>query len=408
MAIYNYTGLEANGTATKGILEADSAKGVRAHLRSLDLTPVSVEQVTRKIKNNPLQKFASYRLRLARADLCLFTRQLATLLAAGMPVEEALQACAEQTDKAKVAEVILGVRSKVLEGHSLAHGLKEYPRAFSQLYTATVGSGEESGHLDQILERLADHLERQHAMTMKIQQALLYPAIMSCISILIVIFLLIFVVPKMIGVFSGSGQELPLITQVLLGISSGVQHFGIYVLGIATIAGIVLNWLLRKNLKLRTAFHKLLLLLPLIGKTIKKINTARFSRTMGILSNASVAILDAMTTANQLVRNIPIATAIQTAINDVREGSKISLALKRSKYFSPMSIHLIASGEASGKLETMLERSAQVQEQEVTRFLDILLTLFEPILILIMGSVVLFIVLAILLPIFTLNQLVGL
>lgn len=408
MTAFSYTALSANGKEIKGVLEADSAKQVRQQLRAKGLLPITVLTVSdekKSIKN--LMHETVRKVRISKADLTLITRQFATLLQAGMPLEEVLQAVGEQTDKQKVKSIILAVRSRVLEGHSLATGLNDFPQSFSPLYCATVASGEHSGHLDQVLERLADYTEKQQAMRSKIQQAMIYPTVMTFVSISIVIFLLIFVVPKMVNVFSTSNQQLPMMTRALIFISDSIQAYGLFAfLGIAFFT-VIFHYLLKKNHELKRQFHRFLLKIPIIGTSIKKINTARFSRTLGILTNSGVSILEAMTTAANLVTNIPIHDALCVATTSVREGGHIHRSLKQTGYFPAMSIHLISSGEKSGQLEAMLERAANNQDQEVERLIETLLTLFEPLLILTMGAVVLFIVLAVLLPIFSLNQFTG-
>lgn len=407
MAAYNYTALHANGKESHGVVEADSARQARQQLRDQGLTPIDVVAVTEQAKASKESSMLTSKKTMSTSDLSLFTRQFATLLTAGMPLEEALRAVAEQAEKPNVKSIILAIRSRVLEGHPLASGLGQFTRAFSPLYRATIASGEQSGHLDKVMHRLADYIEKQQQLTQKVQQALIYPAVMTTVSIAIVIFLLTFVVPKMVSVFTSSEQELPMMTSVLIHISSAFQHYGLYLVGLCIVFIVGFNYCLKHNLQLREQYHLFLLKLPLIGKSIKVVNTARFSRTLGILSGAGVPVLEAMTTASSLITNVPIQAAVKAAIVKVSEGSPIHRALKQTQYFPPMSLHLISTGESSGQLEAMLERAANTQEQEVERRVDILLSLFEPFLILTMGAIVLFIVLAVLLPIFSLNQIVG-
>jgi general secretion pathway protein F len=340
-------------------------------------------------------------------ELSLITRQLATLLAAGMPVEEVLAAVAEQTEKPRSKGLILSIRGKVLEGYSLANALREFPRAFSALYCSTVAAGEKSGHLEVVLQRLADYTEQQFQMQQKIKNALIYPGVMILVSVGIVGFLLEYVVPKMVAVYSNVGQSLPGMTQLLIALSNGIKYAGVYFLIVLAVGIFFFRRALKNNISFREKIHHSLLRLPLLGNTIKITNTARFSRTFAILSSAGVSVLEAMSIAAQLVTNIPIRKAIEEASNRVREGANINLALKQTRFFPPMSIHLIASGEASGQLEPMLERAANNQDNDIKQLIDTSLTLFEPAIILIMGAIVLFIVLAILLPIFQLDQLTG-
>ncbi len=403
MGAYHYTALTSAGKTQKGSLEADSASEARKLLRQRDLTPLTVDSITEKTKTGD-RLFARKRLRLH--ELALVTRQLATLLAAGLPIASALSAVVEQVEKPHIKNIMVGVRSRVQEGYSLANALRQFPQAFSDLYCATVGAGEQTGHIDDVLIRLADYIEQQQTIREKIQQALIYPTLMTLVSISIVIFLLVFVVPKIIGVFSSTGQSLPETTLILIGISNFVKHFGLYVLIALIAAGIIFKRLLKRP-AFRERWDNILLRTPLIGYVIKTINTARFARTFGILSAAGVEVLESMRVAASLITNIPMRQSINSASDRVREGTAIHTALKQTQFFSPMTIHLIASGETSGRLEEMLQRAAQTQDSAVSRLIETGLTLFEPMIIMIMGAVVLFIVLAILLPIFQLDQFTG-
>lgn len=405
MAVFSYVVITAKGDKQKGIIEADNEKQARAQLRARNLVPLEIHSTQQKkhIKTGKVSRKQS----MSSKELALMTRQLSTLLSAGLPLEEVLAAVAEQTEKPRTKALILSVRGKVLEGHALATAMREFPYAFSNLYCSTVAAGEKSGHLDAVLQRLADYTEQQFQMRQKIQNALIYPAVMILVSVGIVGFLLQFVVPKMVAVYSNTGQALPTLTRILIAISSGIQNFGLY----ALLLIIIVIFLFRRYLKINATFrknvHAFLLRLPILGNAIKTANTARFSRTFAILSSAGVPILEAMSISSALITNIPIRIAVEEAANKVREGANISLALKQTTYFQPMSIHLIASGEASGQLENMLERAASNQEGDISRLIDTSLALFEPAIILIMGAIVLFIVLAVLLPIFQLNQFAG-
>ena len=293
-----------------------------------------------------------------------------------------------------------------MEGHTLAAGMGEFPEAFPKLYQTTIASGEKSGKLDHVLLRLAEYTEKQHHIRRKIRQALIYPSMMTMVSISVVVFLLIYVVPKIVDVFTQSNQTLPMVTIVLIGFSMAVKHYGLYFLGVMIVAGYgFARWL--KKPVFREKVDRLLLKLPVLGKNIKTINSARFARTFGILNAASVPVLEAMRAASQLITPLPMRYSVEGAIDQVREGASIHLSLDRTNYFSPMFIHLVASGEASGQLEDMLQKAAINQENDVEALIDSTLTLFEPIMILVMGGVVLFIVLAIMLPIFSLDNMSG-
>lgn len=406
MAAFNYIALNKTGVEQKGVLEGDSMRQVRQKLRDQGLTPIEVTPVTEKETRRTKFQAPTKRTRMTVAELALITRQIATLLNAGLPLEEVLGGVAEQADKPYIKSILIGVRAKVMEGHTLATGMSDFPRAFPHIYRATVASGEQSGRLDSVLMRLADYTEKQHYMRQKIRQALIYPTVMTFVSITIVIFLLIFVVPRMINIFEETGQALPFLTQVLVSITHFMQSYGLYLL-IAIILGIIGFRMALRQESFRYKFHHFILRLPFIGNTVKVINTARFARTFGILSASSVPVLEAMHVAGELVGMLPIRESINHAIHSVREGGGISIALKRTGYFPPMSIHLIASGESSGQLEAMLERAANNQERDVEALIQSILTLFEPMLILVMGAIVLFIVLATLLPIFQLDQFTG-
>lgn len=408
MAAFHYTAINAAGSKQKGIIEADSAKHARQLLREKGLMPLDISTA-----NEKGTKTSSGFLKVSRnqsattKELALITRQIATLLSAGLPLEEVLSAVAEQTEKSATKGLMLSVRSKVLEGHALASALRDFPHAFSNLYCSTVAAGEKSGHLDIVLQRLADYTEQQYEMRQKVLHALIYPVIMLFVAIGIVGFLLEFVVPKMVAVYSNIGQQLPGMTQVLISISAGIQRFGLYVVLALIIFIILFRYQIKKSLPFREKMHGLALRLPVIGSAIKVVNTARFSRTFAILSSAGVSVLEAMTISSALITNLPIRNAVQEAVKRVREGANINLALKQTTYFPPMSIHLIASGESSGQLENMLERAANNQDNDIARLIETSLALFEPAIILLMGAIVLFIVLAVLLPIFQLDQFNG-
>ena len=385
MPAFHYTAVNKIGEKHKGVIEAETEKQARQQLRNKNLTPIAMS-------NHNLMRYATSfqfkfkkSIRISAKELTLVTRQMATLLSAGLPVEEVLSAVAEQTEKPTTKALILSVRSKVLEGHSLGNSLKEYPQVFSNLYCSTIASGEKSGHLDLILQRLAEYIEKQYAMRQKILNALIYPSLMVLVSVGIVGFLLEYVVPKMISVYSDVKQTLPEMTQVLIFFSSIIKNEGIYILGILVISFIAFRMQLKRSAAFRERFHLFLLRLPIIGNATRTIDTARFSHTFAILSAAGVSVLE--------------------AVNRVREGTPINVALKNTHYFQPMSVHLIASGEASGQLEPMLERAANNQDAEISRLIETALALFEPAIILLMGAIVLFIVMAVLLPIFQLDQL---
>jgi len=398
MPAYHYQALNKQGSSTKGVIEADSERHARQLLRERALIPTQIRAFTKQ----KTQKSGS----LSAQDLSLLTRQLATLLAAGIPVEESLRGVSEQTEKGKAREMIIGVRSKVLEGYSLAQALGEFPNAFPELYRATVGAGEQTGRLDLVLEKLADYTENQQATRQKVQQALIYPSLMIIVSTAIISFLLAFVVPKIIEVFTSSGQSLPAMTQVLINFSSFLKSWGLYALGAFIVLIIAFRQSL-KNMKVKMAWHRLLLKLPVSGYLVKSTNVARYIHTFGILFAAGVNVLETMRVSASLLNNLVMRNAFDAATVKVREGTGISVALKDTGFLTPMATHLVASGEKSGQISTMMDRTGSHLDNEVKRLIDAALTLLEPLVILFMGAVVLFIVLATLLPIFSMEQLVS-
>lgn len=403
MGAFEYSALDGGGRELQGVLEGDSARQIRQQLRDKGWVPLSVDEVVQR--KTPSGRGLSLRHRVNATDLALITRQLATLARSGLPLEEALNTVSQQADKPHLKSLLLGVRARVLEGHSLAAGLEDFPHVFPELYRATVVAGEQSGHLDIVLERLADYTEARQHMRQKIMQALLYPTLLTATALLVAGFLLAYVVPQVVQVFEHSGQQLPWLTRALIALSAFLQHHGLTLLLAAAAAGVGLRLLLR-NEGVRTAYHRLLLGLPLVARLVRGLNTARLARTLSILSASGVPVLDALNISAQVLSNLPMRGAVTQAALRVREGASIHTALKHSGYFPPMTTQLIASGEASGNLDAMLERAATNQEREVETLIATLMGVFEPALILLMGLLVLVIVLATLLPIFELNQLV--
>ena len=398
MGAYQYQALKKSGSPAKGVIEADSERHARQLLREQGMIPTVVYSIKKPSTTKQKSK-------LSANALSLFTCQLATLLAAGIPVEESLRGVSEQTEKDKTRQLVIGVRSKVLEGYSLAQALGEYPNAFPELYRATVGAGEQTGRLDIVLEKLAEYTEKQQSTRQKVQQALIYPTLMILISISIISFLLAFVVPKIVEVFSTGGQTLPMMTEILIGMSIFVKNYGLYLLAGFIVTLIAFKKSL-KNAKFRYKWHQTLLKIPIASFLIRSVNVARYVHTFSILFAAGVSVLETMRVSASLVGNLVMRDAFDGATTRVREGTPIHQALKDSRFLTPMAVHLIASGEKSGQLSSMMERSAVHLDNEVGRIIDTALTLLEPVIILMMGGVVLFIVLATLLPIFSMEQLV--
>lgn len=408
MPAFDFVAQDKTGKQKKGVLEGDSQRQVRQQLREQGLIPLSVSEAGAASDKNQ-GSMASLQFGsagISARELALVTRQMATLVQAGLPLEEVLAAVSRQTDKPKVRSILMAVRSKVLEGYSLADSLAEYPRAFPDLYRATISAGEHSGHLDLVMNRLADYTESSYATKRNITSALVYPAILLFVSIAIVMFLMTTVVPGVIKVFNDNHQSLPMITIVLVAISNFLAHYGLALLLFLVILFILFNYLMR-DAELRLQFHRRLLRAPVVGKLVITINTARFASTLSILTSSGVALVDAMKIAGEVLSNEWLKLRVSNAVKSVSEGSSLKNALEQAGYFPPMMLHMIASGEASGELDTMLDRTAKAQELDLNNFVSVMVSLVPPVIILFMGGMVFAIVLAILLPIFQLNQLVG-
>ncbi|WP_022950696.1 type II secretion system inner membrane protein GspF [Leucothrix mucor] len=404
MPAFEYKALNAKGHEETGILEADNARQVRQVLREGSLTPLSVELVEKSEKNDGDVLKVRRSGKVKPADIALITRQLATLVSSGSPLEEALGMTSRQNERRNLRHVMSAVRSRVMEGHSLAAALKTFPSVFNSMYTATVAAGEQSGHLGAVLDRLADYTESRQEIQQKMSSALVYPVILTFLSIAIVSGLLVFIVPKIVRVFESMNKDVPPMTQLMINISDFLTAYGLYLL-VALVIGYYLLQQLLKLPKWKFRWHQIMLRLPLVRKLVRSANTGRFARTLSILASSGVPILDAMSISSRVVQNLPMRKAVEDAAIKVREGMPINKALEQSGYFPPMTVYLIASGENSGKLDEMLERSAVQQERETDTLIGSMLSLFEPILILVMGGMVLLIVMSILLPILNLNQL---
>lgn len=404
MAAFEYIALDSRGRQQKGVLEGDSARQVRQLLREKQLSPLQVEPAHRK-EHTEGGRF-SLRRGLSARDLALVTRQLSTLISAALPIEEALRAAAAQSRQPRIQSMLLAVRGKVLEGHSLAQALAAYPVAFPDLYRATVAAGEHAGHLGPVLEQLADYTEQRQQSRQKVQMALLYPVILMLASLGIVGFLLGYVVPDVVRVFVDSGQTLPALTRGLIFLSELVKHWGALVILLLVLGVFLFRRALRKD-SVRRRWHAFLLRVPLVGGLIAATETARFASTLAILVRSGVPLVEALAIGAEVVSNMVIRSDVVTATQRVREGGSLSRALEASRQFPPMMLHMIASGERSGELDQMLARTARNQENDLAATIGLLVGLFEPFMLIFMGAVVLVIVLAILLPILSLNQLVG-
>ncbi len=413
MAAFSYVALDAKGKQKKGVLEADSLRQVRQMLRDQGLVPLNVanasgrERSSTNGSDNGASKPALFSMarRLSALDRVLFTRQLATLITAGLPIEEALQAIAKQSEKQHVRGLVLGIRGRVLEGHALAHSLADYPSTFNDMYRSTVAAGEQSGFLDKVLENLASYGEKQFESGRDVEMALVYPVILFLLALAIVGALMVYVVPDMVGVIENSGQELPRITEVLIGISDFLRFNWYFIL--AGVAALVVGGrVLLAQPHVRLAWDKRRLSMPLIGRIARGANSSRYANTLSILTSSGVPLVEAMRIAEQVVNNQWLKRKLGEATQKVKEGTSLNIALEGVGYLPPMLMHMVASGEASGQLDSMLERVANFQQAEVERLVTTVVSLFQPLMLVMMGGLVMFIVMAILLPILNMNQLV--
>lgn len=404
MAAFEFVALDSLGKQKKGVLEGDSPRQIRGQLRDKGWTPLKVDQTAEKKAG--FEVFKSKGPAISVKDLALFTRQLSTLIAAGLPVEESLKAAGEQTEKNKIKSMILAIRSKVLEGFSLANALAEYPKAFPHLYRATVSAGEHAGHLDLVLNRLADYLEQTHESNAKLKMAALYPIILFVVATAMVIGLLNLVVPKVVGVFQKKGEELPGITQFVIDTNDFIGAFWLHILILIAATFFAFSRALQ-NPKFRKSWHLFVLKIPLIGKFTRNANTARFASTLAILQSSSVPLVDAMKIAAEVVTNIEIKEKLIVAYDDVSKGGSLAKAMEESKQFPPMMLHMVASGEQSGELESMLEKTAHAQQKDLETTVSALVKMFEPLMLVVMGGIVFTIVVAMMLPIVSMNQMVG-
>jgi len=403
MGAFEFVALDKSGKESRGLLEGDTPKHVRQLLRERQLLPVKVTEVTQR--DSSRQKSFSLRRGLSATELALVTRQLATLSQSGLPLEEGLLAVSQQNENPRAQSILMGVRSKVMEGHALADGLGDFPAAFPELYRATVAAGEQSGHLDAVLERLAEFTESRQILQQQVRNALIYPVALVVTAAAIISFMLAYVVPKVVDIFENYGQQLPLLTRMMLWTSEFLREHWILIIIAVALSIFGMKRLLRKEGP-RRRYHRLLLRLPIVSRLTRGINTARFTQTLSILAGSGVPILEALRIAAQVIVNLPMRAAVEEASLRVREGAMISKSLAASKLFPPMMTHLISSGEASGRLEEMLSRAATNQEREVDGLIATLLGIMQPLLVIIMAAIVLLIVLAILLPIFELNNLI--
>lgn len=404
MPAYRYEAADAAGRADRGVIEADSPKQARSQLRARGLTPITVDPLAGAgLAQRGTQ--GMFVRRLSTQEQALFTRQLASLIVSGLPLDEALGALADQAERQYVHELLAGIRAEVMGGSSLSVALAQHPKDFPDIYRALVSAGEHSGHLGVVLERLAGYIETRNTLTSKIRLAFTYPAIVTVVAFAIVIFLLSYVVPQVVSVFANTKQKLPTLTIIMLWLSDFVRNWWWAALGVIAMIAAIVRSLLRQP-DIRLSWHRWLLTAPLVGKLIRGYNTARFASTLAILVSAGVPILRSLQAAGETLTNEALKANVEDATTRVREGASLARALAAQNQFPPVLVHLIRSGEATGNLPVMLERAATGEGQELERRTLFLTSLLEPLLILTMGVVVLMIVLAVLMPIIEINQLV--
>ena len=404
MAGFKYEAVDAaTGGDRKGVIEADTPRQARAWLRENGMVALALEPLAEAAAAPQARRFG--RRGLSAVQLGQVTRQFAVLLEAGLTIEHALNALIEQAESEGERDVLAAVRSDILAGHALARALEKHPDSFPEIYRTMVSAGEQSGRLNEVLLRLADYLEARRALRQKIGLALIYPAIISVVALLVVLALLAFVVPQVVAVFRDTHQMLPLLTRALLASSDALRVYGVYLLGLAALAFLGFRRALRYP-DFRFRLHHALLRLPLLGRLLRAVNTARLASTLAILVGSGVPLLTALRAGAGVVGSLPMRRALEEAAQRVAEGGSLSRALAREKIFPPLFVHLVASGEASGRLQQMFERAAAQQTQELEGRAAVLTGVLEPALILAMGGMVLLIVLAILLPVFEMNQLV--
>lgn len=405
MPAYRYEAVDALGSSSKGILHAESPRAARSDLRSRGLVPLVIDLITGESnaqRNSLAHWFGD---KLSTTELALFTRQLASLLEAKLPLEQAFSALMEQAERPYVRDLIASVRAEVMGGASLSDALLRHPRDFADIYRALVASGEHIGQLSGVLSRLADFIERRNAMVQKVRLAFTYPAIVTAVAFAIVIFLLTYVVPQIVSVFANTKQQLPFLTLAMLALSGFVRHWGWLVALLVGLAFIVWRRALRDP-AVKMRWHRWLLTAPLYGRFERSLNTSRFASTLAITISSGVPILRALQTSRDTLSNVAMREQVADATASVREGVSLARALSVHPHFPAMLIHMIRAGEVTGELPVMLNRTSQMQEQDLERRALTIAGLLEPMLILAMGVVVLLIVLAVLMPIIEINQLV--
>ncbi len=409
MPAYTFEALDDQGNTRKGVIEGESARVVRGLLRAQSLVPLNVEPVVGGSSNGSTSGGLNKTLFASRifntTGLSIWTRQIAGLVTSGLPLERALTALTDEAEDERQRNLLASLRAEVNAGSTFAKALAQHPREFSSIYTAVIGAGEQSGSLGQVLERLADDLEEQQALKSKLIGAALYPAIVTLVAIVIVLFLVGYVVPQVANVFAGTKRALPFLTVAMLAISDFVRNYG-WLVFIAIVLATIGSRIALRNDEVREKFDAAWLDIPLIGKLARGYNAARFASTLAMLATAGVPILKSLQAAAMTLNNRAMRTDALDALVMVREGAPLASAIAQKKRFPGIVSMFARLGEQTGQLPLMLSRAAKQLSAEVQRRAMHLATLLEPMLIVTMGLVVMLIVLAVLLPIIQLNQLV--
>ena len=404
MPAFKYKAIDQNGIEISGSIEGDTERHVRSILREKKLIPLLIK-IINKEKSGKL-RFSVSRNTLSGVELAYFTRQSATLIKSGIPIDEALFAINEQNKKQHISDIILTIRSKILEGFTLSSSLADFPQSFPLIYSTTVSAGEQSGHLSLILEKLADFIESKQKLNQQIKNALIYPSALIVTALMVIAFMLAYVVPKVVYIFENFDQQLPLLTRIMIATSDFLINNWLFIIAASLSLFLIVRQGL-KNEKNKIVAHNSILKLPIFGRLVRNMNSARFMQTLSILTSSGVPILDALKIASNVITNLPMKRAIEETTIRVSEGESISMSLSQAGLFPSLMIHMIGSGENSGRLDEMLDRATSNQEQEVENTINILLGIMQPLTVIIMAMIVLLIVLAILLPIFEINNLIA-
>ncbi|MCC6932696.1 MAG: type II secretion system inner membrane protein GspF [Deltaproteobacteria bacterium] len=407
MPIYEYKGLTSSGRQCKGVIEADSVRVARVKLKQKDIFPTTLVESEAKKETKGWNKSVTLSSgKVSTAQLAIATRQLATLIGASMPIVEALKALSEQVEQTSFKRTINAVGEKVNEGSTLANAMRLYPKAFPRLYVNMIGSGEASGSLDVVLERLADLLEAQAMLRRKVLSALTYPVMMLCLCFGVIVLLLIFVVPQITAIFKDQNKVLPLPTQIVMGLSEFTQNYWYVVIAVIALAILAFKAYAR-TVRGKRRIDSILLRLPLIGSLVIKAATSRFSRNLGTMLNSGIEILQALGIAKNIVGNVILEEFIDQAQEGVKEGRSLAAELKKANVWPTLLIHMVAIGEQTGSVDTMLIRAAKNYESEIDAFVSGLTSILEPVLIIFLAVIVGAIIASVMLPMLEMSSFSG-